>query len=139
MKPVLVEQLEDGTAIKQCSVCKIKKPVTDFGILVKAVSGLRYSCKACDHKKHRRLTYNLTDDEYQMLLEEQNNKCAICDITQDEHYIKTKRSLHVDHDHNTGQVRGLLCNPCNRGIGYLKDTYKTVQRAAEYLLRNEVD
>lgn len=65
--------------------------------------------------KHLVRTYGITVEEYENLLKEQNGVCAICANP------PGKRRLAVDHDHETGLVRGLLCSPCNTGIGLLKN------------------
>ena len=71
--------------------------------------------------------YGITVAEYDSLAEFQQHKCAIC-------YQRTTKDLHVDHDHHTGSVRGLLCGNCNRGLGLLEDdTYRLVT-AKEYLI-----
>lgn len=75
----------------------------------------------------RKCRYNLTQAQYEELLSSQNNKCAICDSV----FIKVP---HVDHDHTTGVVRGLLCGLCNRGIGSLRDDPLLIQNALSYLL-----
>ena len=59
------------------------------------------------------------------MFEEQEGKCAICDST---------GKLVVDHNHDTGDVRSLLCNSCNSGIGFLKDSPAIVMKAYSYLL-----
>lgn len=65
--------------------------------------------------------------EYEQMLHEQNGKCAICG-QEDEHF-----NLAVDHCHSKGQVRGLLCSQCNRGLGLFKDSPDLLAKAAEYL------
>src|SRR3989442_9160388 len=60
--------------------------------------------------KRRMYRYGVTDAEYQAMLQRQNGLCAICGKTQ-------TRQLCLDHDHETGQVRGLLCDRCNRALG----------------------
>lgn len=72
-------------------------------------------------------TYGLSESSYKELIEVQNNLCAICG-KKDEGKV-----LCVDHDHKTGQVRGLLCNNCNIGLGNLKDDIQIFQSAIEYL------
>lgn len=72
----------------------------------------------------RKSRYGLTDDAYRSMLDSQSNTCAIC---------KEETQLHVDHDHSTGRVRGLLCGPCNRGIGMLRDSVPRLEAAIEYL------
>jgi|SRR5215471_1795036 len=71
--------------------------------------------------------YHITRQQYEELLELQDGICAICegDLT----------NWHFDHDHKTDTIRGILCNSCNRGIGYLKDSPKILRRAAKYLER----
>ncbi len=79
------------------------------------------------HNQIRQLKkYNLTEDQYNLILKQQNNSCAICG----QPFQKTP---HKDHNHQTGKFRGLLCNQCNRGIGYLKDDPHIVRKAANYL------
>lgn len=68
--------------------------------------------------------YGLTLEEFKNLLKKQENKCAICGRS---------GKLVVDHDHRTGKIRDLLCNNCNRGIGYLKDSSGVLLKAAQYL------
>jgi hypothetical protein len=63
------------------------------------------------------------------MLKDQGNKCAICGSLSPG---KKETSFHVDHDHETGKVRGLLCELCNVGLGYFK-TPKELRAAAAYL------
>jgi hypothetical protein len=73
--------------------------------------------------------YGLTPEQYEQMLTEQNGVCAICRISK-----PSKNRLSVDHDHTTGKVRGLLCVPCNRTVGYLENsTWYTT--AMDYLSR----
>jgi hypothetical protein len=70
-------------------------------------------------------TYPIPKPEYEKLYNLQNGCCKICGEHRDR--------LQVDHDHDTGKVRGLLCNTCNTGIGMLKDKPKNFNKAYEYL------
>ena len=85
-----------------------------------------------DPKRHRENAWKrsgITDFTYEMYLDLvgfQNNKCKICNI-----FMK---SPHVDHDHKTGKVRGLLCNRCNKAIGFFGDDVENIKRALTYLL-----
>jgi len=72
---------------------------------------------------------DMTHDKYVELLKSQNYKCAIC-LT---HSDDLKRNLAVDHNHSTGIVRGLLCDACNRAIGYLKESESILISAINYL------
>jgi hypothetical protein len=73
--------------------------------------------------------YGITVDRYNALLEAQEFKCAICNRAASEF----KRSLHVDHCHETGRIRGLLCVSCNNGIGCFKEKSSLFQKALVYL------
>lgn len=74
--------------------------------------------------------YGLTIGSYAELLSKHNYQCAICPA---KHGDKNKK-LHVDHDHKTGVVRGLLCGPHNRALGLFKDDPYTLVEASKYLL-----
>ena len=105
--------------------------------------GRRY-CRECHasrenakfHKDNSALVrrYGITVDQYDKLLEQQNNSCAICQS------IKVdkgrKRRLCVDHDHVTGKVRGLVCNRCNRAMGLADDSPELLVKMADYLYAN---
>lgn len=80
--------------------------------------------------QHIKRTYNLTKNDFARLLAMQDNVCAICNN------LLKKGNTHVDHNHNTNRVRGLLCGNCNRALGFLKDDPKATERAVEYL-RND--
>ena len=79
-------------------------------------------------KKHK---YGLSKEEYFLLFEKQNNTCAICGIEFDENINKQKAC--VDHSHENGDVRGLLCDKCNRGIGAFDDNIEKLENAIIYL------
>jgi hypothetical protein len=81
-------------------------------------------------KAHLKRMFNITLDDYNKLSDSQNHKCAIC--KQEEIYYRNK-VLCVDHDHNTGEIRGLLCNTCNRALGLLKDDKQLLINALKYL------
>lgn len=76
--------------------------------------------------------YDLTPADFNKMWQAQNGKCAIC-----QHEMaprgRKKDAATVDHNHATGEVRGLLCRGCNHGIGNLKDDPEILLRAAEYL------
>lgn len=76
-------------------------------------------------KKH----YGITLEDYEELLDEQDNRCTICDIHEDE----LTKSLVVDHDHKTGKVRGLLCLKCNTILGQADDNIGILMNAIKYL------
>lgn len=75
----------------------------------------------------------LTIERYEEMISEQNGCCGICG----EFRLPEQRVLVVDHNHNTGKIRGLLCHPCNMGIGQLKDSIDVLRRAVLYLEEND--
>lgn len=78
--------------------------------------------------------YGITHDQYQAMLEDQSNACAICGSTEWP-AAQHAGSPHVDHDHATGRVRGLLCGHCNNGLGMFRDDPERLRAAADYLER----
>lgn len=80
--------------------------------------------------RSRERQYGITHAEYLALLEAQGGVCAICG-----NGPSKTRTLHVDHDHVTGTVRGLLCTRCNPMLGYAHDDVAVLQAAIAYLTR----
>ena len=109
-------------------VCGKELPVSSF-------YGKHYVCKKCLPTYQREKGYaikknfGITREEYISILEKQEYKCAVCGKSQDENGVE----LAVDHDHNTGNVRGLLCRKCNLGLGYFQDSQQYLQSAIKYL------
>jgi Recombination endonuclease VII len=144
--------------MKICSTCSSEKPTSEFSKDSYKPDGVRSYCKACGvryamewqannkerHNAYRRANpapsnhgdrrylyliqreYGLSREEYEAMLEAQGHTCAICGGT-------GSRRLVVDHSHATGQVRALLCDRCNLGIGQFEDDPELMQRAVEYL------
>jgi len=139
--------------MKMCILCKTAKPFEDFYDGYKAKKQrnatnkkyLHSRCKECDHARvkiyhknnrakvtkqqlisHRRRKYGLTEEKYNNMILSQNNLCAICNKS-------SRKTLHIDHSHKTGEVRGLLCNNCNTGIGFFKEDISIFTRAIKYL------
>lgn len=80
---------------------------------------------------HFRSAYGLEWDEYQSMIEGQNNKCAICE--QGPENKSRWNKLFVDHCHDTGKVRKLLCGQCNAGLGNFQENKEFLNKAIEYL------
>jgi hypothetical protein len=74
--------------------------------------------------------YKIEVEDCHEMLDAQGWRCAICGTEID---LKSSR---IDHDHDTGAVRGLLCASCNTGIGLMKDSPEVLMRAAEYIRKN---
>ena len=86
-------------------------------------------CYRASRNSSLRRRYGITVDDYDRMLEEQEGRCGICEMAVEEH----TGHFHVDHCHDTGAVRGLLCVMCNRALGILGDTSEGVRRALRYL------
>ena len=116
-----------------CVSCGTDKPDSEF-YLRKSKDGERSwprsECKRCNCDKrrttHLRIKYGLSREQFTEMLVAQNYQCLICDIP-----LLTR--VDVDHDHLTGQVRGLLCVSCNGGLGIFKDSIERLERAIQYL------
>lgn len=78
--------------------------------------------------------YGISRQDYEELLEKQGDCCAVCKTNDVQR--KGHTHFHVDHDHKTGKVRGLLCDLCNRGLGYFKDDAFLMYKGAKYLESN---
>lgn len=85
-----------------------------------------------NRRKSQLSQYGLTIEEYDKLYDEQNGVCACCGEPQ----TLGCRFLSVDHDHETGRVRGLLCTNCNIGLGHFKDDKEKLKMAIKYLEEN---
>lgn len=128
---------------KTCCVCKKTKSLGSFALRKQNKDGRESSCKLCgkeyrrkykkENKEHiyfkeKERQYGITVEEYNGLLKEQEGVCAICG-----NINRHERSLFIDHDHNTLEVRGLLCRNCNVVLGCAHDNPALLRRAAEYL------
>jgi hypothetical protein len=90
-----------------------------------AAKGFRAEHPGYSRSSLLRNSYQMTTDDFDALLAAQGGTCAICQTVPDR--------WHVDHDHSTGAVRGILCHLCNQGIGQLRDDPAIVARALDYL------
>lgn len=85
-------------------------------------------------RKYIEREFGIKYEQYDQMLEEQKGVCAICGCSETKPNAKY---LAVDHNHETGIVRGLLCNNCNRALGLLKDNKEILQNAIKYLEKYE--
>jgi hypothetical protein len=124
--------------LRRCPDCGVVKPVEDF-----PRSGDRRAtyCKPCHNARgqqsrvrlhgstrhyHLRRRYGLGVDEVEAMVEAQGGRCAVC---------RERPAEHVDHDHLTGTVRGVLCFSCNGGLGLFRDQADVMRKAIDYLER----
>lgn len=116
---------------KICTKCKVDKPLSAeyFPLHNKTKSGFDSWCKACRamyRSETRRGVYRaMISDELLKDIVETVTECVICGSTE---------KLVVDHCHTTNQVRGMLCNHCNRGLGHFRDDPALLEFARIYLL-----
>ena len=125
---------------KICKNCKISKDINSFCIANNNKDGYQ-DCKKfyLKHReeilKYHKNSYGLTFEEYNQMLESQNGVCAICgkEETDTDWRSDKVKQLAVDHNHETGKVRALLCGKCNKAIGLLKDNIQLFQATIDYL------
>lgn len=91
----------------------------------------RERVKACQRNSDLRHRFGIDLEAFNLMVEMQGGKCAICHEP-----FQTGKGTHVDHDHATGKVRGLLCSKHNMGIGYFQDSPALLRAAAGYLERH---
>ncbi len=105
----------DELGVRVCGRCKTEKPLAAFAKCSTRPDwgGYDYTCRACVNQRQRERGYSLKNntglsvEQYDALLEKQGGGCAICGTP------PKRMRLSVDHDHETGMIRGLLCHGCN--------------------------
>lgn len=90
----------------------------------------------CRRSVKLKYEYGLTFEQYQGMIHQQNDQCAICHCSA---IHRKSNSWHVDHDHQTGKVRGLLCKSCNTGLGQFKDDIALLEAAIKYLQKHMLE
>jgi hypothetical protein len=134
---------EAGNLIgRTCNDCQEWKTAENFRTNSGSKDGLYSICRPCasvrarkhydaNADKYRRNTercrYGLTRDEHALLLSVKERGCMICG--------DTDKRMVIDHDHDTGAIRGILCDACNQAIGCLRDDPDLMANALEYILR----
>jgi hypothetical protein len=88
--------------------------------------------------RYNLMKYKMTPAEYESKLAAQNGVCVICGKPPRKNGERAAARLHVDHDHATGRNRDLICNNCNRGLGYFRDDPALMRVAAEYIERHRL-
>lgn len=128
--------LEVKNGEKICRRCMIKKPVSDFSKINNKKNNFNSLCKVCDRIVNRLgKVYGLTEDEYENIKIKQNYICPICKESLD---IDRPRKPCIDHDHTDDAIRGILCDNCNKLIGFANDNIIILQNAIDYLLNKQV-
>lgn len=146
--------------MRTCTKCKIEKEEKCFSI-DKYHNRLFSWCKSCRNEKNKKWMhdnkdkikankkekyqenkekvrwqivkrkYGISENDYLEMLKQQKNGCAICGTMDAKHW--ETNNLLIDHCHNTGKVRGLLCNRCNTTLGLVNDDIKILKRMITYL------
>lgn len=128
--------------MKKCTKCNKLKKYEDFNRASKRKDGRREQCRKCEqayrlspevkqmrYERDLLKKYNLTLNDYNAMFSEQKGCCRICKA----HQMNFERPLCVDHNHETGEVRGLLCDKCNRALGLFNDNPALLEEALAYL------
>ena len=134
------------TKKKKCIICREIKKLTDFYKYDE--NNHRNICIFCflenqkeQHQKDPirkreyilKNRYKLTIEDFNQMLNNQNRRCKICGTKTP----RGKGAFHVDHNHKTNEIRGLLCNNCNRGLGYFNDNSFILFSAINYLRKTQ--
>jgi len=127
---------------KICYVCRKEKTFTEFSNNAYRADKLQTYCKECGKERQSKWYYkrkhSLSLEERDSFLQKQNNLCAICgNITnfklKQGHGKNISEEAVIDHDHLTGEIRGVLCGFCNTGLGAFKDNINSLKSAIGYL------
>jgi len=118
---------------KRCSQCKRRLPATEefFNKSKTHSLGLYTWCRACTSDKHQYHKYGLLPGQRHVLYVAQDGLCNVCK----EPVLYSK--INTDHNHETGEVRGLLCIFCNTLVGYLEKHPDRIKLAEQYIKRHE--
>lgn len=137
--------------MKKCTKCGEQKPLSQFSKHKSGKNGIRAQCKLCISlarfetcvRKPKRTAeetknlyksrafkkkYGISKEDFYDLRLKQNNKCAICKNT-----LENDKKSHMDHCHDTGKLRGVLCTTCNVGLGMFKDSLSLLKSAVTYI------
>lgn len=135
---------------RKCTICKIEKSIDNFYKDSGKTLGYGYKCKPCHDKEWRKrqavrmadpedhaylmrnryfytlkMKYGVTRDQFEDMIKKQDNRCAIC--------LKILKKFVIDHNHETGKVRGILCWSCNTLLGMAGDDIAILKRSVKYL------
>lgn len=117
-----------GKAKNQEWIAQNQIKIAEYKRLYREDEQKRAQNKIYHRAKWLKDAFNMTVADYMALYEKQDGKCAICGSAQN-----GKKNFCIDHDHETGKVRGLLCHNCNVSVGLMKDSPSLLRKAADYL------
>lgn len=126
---------------KVCNFCEQDKPFEEFPVAPLGRNGRGSRCLECAREKYheaykphwqdkiRQTKYGMEAGQYDQMLADQRNSCAACSGP-----LSRDRYTHIDHDHETGAVRALLCHNCNMAVGHVRENPEIALAVAEYIL-----
>ena len=119
----------------RCSTCEKVKDEEEFYVETSSFLGRKRSCRACYVDLNRAQRYGISSIDYNKMLDEQGGTCAneACSYGLDDDH-----KLYVDHCHDTGVIRGLLCHWCNSAEGYLKSSPEVAQGLIDYMKKHNL-
>lgn len=126
---------EQETGSRRCTRCKSIKPLSDFPKYSTENMNGAGRCKECTARGWIKYRYKIEPELFFEMVRQQKGLCAIChaDLELSTESARRRKLAAIDHCHKTGAVRGLLCQPCNSGMGLLGDSPKRLLAAAKYL------
>lgn len=114
---------------KRCITCGKVRSISQF-YYRKSRGKFEATCTPCNDLRRRRKArsrlYGLKPGDFTQMLEDQDHMCAIC-------FTPISHGASLDHDHKTGEVRGILCHNCNVGLGQFEDNPDLIHQAYMYL------
>lgn len=130
-----IEEIKNGT--RKCSTCKAVKTLDCFHGSHKN-DNISSRCRDCISASFLLYRYGISVEDFEELRKKQKGACAICEahLNIKENSTIRGKGVAVDHCHESGKVRGLLCAKCNQGLGMFKDNPELLNKASEYLLQS---
>ena len=133
--------------MKTCFTCKCSKEDKEFYKDSKKKDSLNSNCIECYRKRYDensydnflKRNYNITKEFLNKKIEEQNNRCEICDKEFIPYTDKTGRMYPgycVDHNHNSGKMRGIICPHCNKVLGFALDDLTIIGKVSAYIKKH---
>ena len=117
-----------------CPTCSTHKPREEYHLVSSRKHGIAWRCKSCEYTArqnyHFRKTYGITTEERDALINTQEGKCACCG----NEFDSTQRgSPVVDHNHDTNEVRDILCDRCNVVLGMINEDPEVAHNLIDYI------
>ena len=122
--------------IKKCCSCEIEKPVNEFSAKTSTKDHLNPLCRRCVRHRHLINDYGITADEYDLLLVAQGHRCGCCRNALTENNRSSRCAFWpVDHCHKTGNMRSILCAPCNFIVGFMETHNIAPGKLTSYIMK----